>query len=1015
MRRLARLSSVLVSACICGYGLNPSLDVRQYAHTAWKVRDGFSLGNIYAIAQTPDGFLWFGSEFGLFRFDGVRSVLWMPPQGQHIPGKDINSLLVTRDGALWIGTFSGLAIWNGSELITPPELRTQFVSSLFEDHEGTVWAASLGEPGRLCALRNTGAQCYGEEGAFGRAVWALYEDSPGVLWAAAQTGLWRVKPGPLVRYPAPELIALNRADDGRLLIALHGAGLLQLDGDRLKPYPIRSPPNWNRPLAGRDLDSNRLLRDRDGSLWIGAVERGLIHVHQGRTDFFSRSDGLSGDVILSMFEDREGNIWSASTGGLDRFRELPVATISVKQGLSSDATQAVLAATDGSIWITSSDGLTRWVNGQTTIFRKSSGLPDDATQSLFQDQHGRIWVSSTHGLSYFQQGRFASASPIPAGDVHFITGDNAGNLWLSAESGLLHMLDGRLIDRIPWSVLGGARCCAEVLLPDREPGGLWLGFWTREGGVSNFRDGRRRALYTNSDGIGRGGIADLLLDRDGALWAATQEGGLNRLKDGRIAALTTRNGLPCDSIHWTIEDEQRSFWLYTGCGLVRITRAELERWIADPGVQIQTRLWDAADGVRLRSSAATAYGPRVSKAPDGKVWFVTGEGVQVVDPRHPAVNEVPPLVHILQIEGGGRKFSPTQGLRLPARIRDVEFEFTALSLSAPEKIRFKYMLEGQDTEWKEVLNERRAHYSNLRPRHHRFRVIACNNSGVWNETGDTLEFSIEPRFFETGWFVFVCAAFLLAAVWGLQQLRVRRLAREFNARIEERVDERTRIARELHDTLLQSFQGLMFSFQAARNLLPGRTEQAMRTLDEAIEAGDAAITEGRHAIQGLRANLAQESAAMEILLSATGSELARSQSAGGPQFKVTVAGTPQPLAPLLQDEVYRIAREILRNAFRHAHASHIEAELAYDDQFFRLRIRDDGIGIDRKFLEAGARQGHWGLPGARERAKRIGARLQLWSEPGAGTEAELCVPARIAYATTPRRNGFRLFRAGKIR
>jgi signal transduction histidine kinase len=252
-------------------------------------------------------------------------------------------------------------------------------------------------------------------------------------------------------------------------------------------------------------------------------------------------------------------------------------------------------------------------------------------------------------------------------------------------------------------------------------------------------------------------------------------------------------------------------------------------------------------------------------------------------------------------------------------------------------------------------------------------------------------------------------------LWAAYRFRVRQLQHEFNMRLEGRVEERTRIARELHDTLLQSVQGLMFSFQAARNLLPQRTEEAVRTLDHAIRKGDDAIAEGRDAIQGLRDNPALESN-LEELLRAAGKELARSSSAEGepPAFQVTLEGAPQPLSPLLQDEVYRIAREILRNAFRHSHASRVEADVAYDSRFLRLRIRDNGKGIDRKVLEQGARQGHWGLPGVRERAKRIGAQVKLWSEPGAGTEAELTVPARIAYRTVHRRRRLRLFRRNKV-
>ena len=353
------------------------------------------------MAQTPDGYLWLGTEFGLFRFDGVRFLPWQPPAGQQLPDKNINSLLVTRDGSLWIGTFGGLVILRDGRLARPPALHDQFVASLFEDREGTVWAASLSRAGLLCAIRSGGAKCSGEDGAFGRAVWTMYEDGSGTLWAGAESGVWRLRPGPPQRYGTrTELIGLNRTEDGRLLMALHGAGLMQLAGDEVEAYPIRDAVNRNRRLADHEVNANKLLRDRDGGLWIGTVDRGLIHLRDGRADLFRRSDGLSGDVILSLFEDREGNVWVASTGGLDRFRELPVTTISVRQGLSSEATQAVLAATDGSIWVGAANGLTRLKNGQTTIFRTGSGVPD-APQSLYQDDRGRIWVSTRQGLAYF--------------------------------------------------------------------------------------------------------------------------------------------------------------------------------------------------------------------------------------------------------------------------------------------------------------------------------------------------------------------------------------------------------------------------------------------------------------------------------------------------------------------------------------------------------------------------------------------------------------------------------------
>src|SRR4029077_20481405 len=287
------------------------------------------------------------------------------------------------------------------------------------------------------------------------------------------------------------------------------------------------------------------------------------------------------------------------------------------------------------------------------------------------------------GLAYFKDGRFVAGSDV-RGEVHFMTGDKAGNLWLSEHQSLLHLRDGLVVEQIPWSKLG-RRQSAEFVLSGGEPGGVWLGFWV-EGGVSYFKDGQFRASYTAADGLGKGGVPDLQLDPDGALWAATQDGGLSRIKDGRIATLTSRNGWPCDAIHWSIEDDDHSFWLYTSCGLMRIARSELDAWIANPKRTVETAVWDAADGVRLRSSAASAYGPRVAKSPDGKLWFVTGEGIQVVDPHHLVVNEIPPPVRIEHVTADDKTYDATTGLRLPPLVRNLAIDYTALSLVAPDKV-----------------------------------------------------------------------------------------------------------------------------------------------------------------------------------------------------------------------------------------------------------------------------------------------------------------------------------------
>ena len=985
------------------YALDAALDINEYAHTAWTVRDSFSLGNIYAIAQTPDGYLWLGSEFGLFRFDGVNSVLWRPPFGQHLPNSAVNALMVAHDGTLWIGTFGGLVTWDGQKLTRLHEFDGRVITALYEDREGTVWVGTMESPAQLCALRDGRAHCYGAKLDLGTAVWTVYEDDSGALVAGTQTGLWRIKPGTPQRIataqalgeamlPGSGPIGLTQSGHGQLLAAVHNGGLMRLVGDEVKPYPIRIS------------DSNRLLRDRDGSLWIGTIERGLIHIHDGRTDTFTQADGLSGDIVLSLFEDREGSVWVSTTGGLDRFRELPVSTISVRQGLPSDVTSAVLAASDGSVWIGTHDGLTRWKNGKVETYRRASGLPDDSVQSLFQDHSGRVWAFTDGGLGYLEHGRYIAIPGIPGGEVNSITGDDAGNLWLSGQQNLLHLRDGKPVERIPWSAFGHS---VSVLLADPQRGGLWLGFW-QGGGVSYFKDGRVRASYAASDGLSGGHVTDLRLE-NGALWVATM-GGVSRLENGRITTLTSKNGLPCNPSMWTLADSQHSLWVYTACGLVRISRREVDAWIANPNERIEATVLGPQDGVRLRSTSAGPYAPRAAIGANGKIWFLSGGGVQVLDPDHMMFNRLPPPVHIEQVIADGRLYwqnlldGAPAALRLPPRTRDLEIDYAALSLVAPEANQFRYRLDGRDHRWYGAGNRRLALYTDLPPGEYRFHVIASNNSGVWNQQGASIDFSIAPMFWQTPWFRIACATTFLALLLALYRLRARQLALQFNRTLDARVDERTRIARDLHDTLLQSFQGVLLQFGAALRLLAREPEKAREVLAGAIDQAGHAIKEGREAVQGLRMSV-EESSDLAAPIARLAKELAAErQGAAAPSVRVEVQGTVRPLHPIERDETFRIAAEALRNAVHHSQGTQIEVELRYDAHEFRLRVRDDGRGMDPNVLAQGDRAGHFGLRGMRERAALAGGKLTLWSAPDAGMEVELIVPASRAYPIARRRD-----------
>jgi signal transduction histidine kinase/ligand-binding sensor domain-containing protein len=997
--------------------LDPSLDISQYAHTAWKVRDGFTRGGIFAIAQTPDGYLWLGTESGLYRFDGVRAVPWQPQAGHELPSNFINNLLVARDGTLWIGTLKGLASFKDGKVSRYPELTGPAIEALIRDREDTVWIGAFGISGgdNLCAAKDGSIHCYGT-GALGRGVGALYEDHKGNLWVAAETGLWRWTPGTPEHYPYPfpggmgDVDSLLEDDSGIILLGTDN-GLQRLAGRKIESYV---PPDIKLQLR-----PTRMLHSSDGSLWFGTWQ-GLVHVHQGKTDVFRAADGLTADFVTRIFQDREGNVWVGTQDGLDRFRDVAAPTISRNEGLANTGAWSVQAAPDGSIWIGTADGLNRWANGRITVYRSqrplgqihegrgtnvnaneiaNSGL-SGTPQALGHDQRGRLWASTSEGVFYLEHERFIRIPGVPGGFTEFIVADGQGNVWLSNEGGLYRVSPELTAQRIPWSQFGHGY--AHALLPDPLQDGLWLGF--ADGGIAYFKDAKVHASYSAADGLGKGLVSGLRFGSRGTLWAAT-EGGLSRIKDGRITTLNGKNGLPCDAVHWSVEDDDHSVWLYMPCGLVRVARSELDAWVTDPKHTVKTTTFDSSDGVRSPGMAG-GYQPAVAKSRDGRIWFLPRDGVSFIDPRRLPYNKIAPPVHIEQITADRKTYwqnfygdASYSQPKLPPLVRDLTIDYTALSLVVPEKVHFRYKLEGWDRDWQDAGTRRQAFYTNLSPRMYRFRVVACNNSGVWNEEGAALDFVIPPAWYQTNWFRVLCVAAFLVLLWALYQLRLRQLAQQFNMRLEERVGERTRIARDLHDTLLQSFHGVLLFLQSGIHLMPEHPSEGMKTLKTAAEQAERAIIEGREAVQGLRASTVERND-LAMAIKTLGGELAAVDSnAQRPEFNVQVEGIPRELHPILRDEVYRIAGEAMRNAFHHADAKQIEVEIRYDERQLRVRVRDDGKGIDPKLLSDDGREGHFGLRGMRERAKLIGGKLTVWSELDSGTEVELSIPASRAYTT----------------
>jgi len=1002
-------ASIVFLVCVLGSGssvfaLNPALDVNQYAHTTWKIRDGFTKGVIKSIAQTPDGYLWLGTEFGLIRFDGVRTVEWRPPAGQSLPSTDIWNLLAASDGALWIGTAKGVVRWKEGQLTHFRELAGRVIWRIFEDREHTIWVSGTGVPaGRLCAIRDRTVACDGDDGRFGYGVIGMREDREGNLWLGVMSGIWRWRPGPPVFFALrgePDIVqAFAEDSDGQLLVTTH-RGIRRFVAGRIDAYALDGP---NLPFTGY-----KMLRDREGALWL-ATKNGVVHSHAGRVDTFGQADGLSADEVFTLFEDREGSVWVSTSGGLDRFRNVVVWTMSAKQGLPNSVAASIRAAPDGSIWVGTLQGVQRWENGRVTSYRAHArpaisntenqvvpqGFPEGTSRALLADERGRIWIAtSPPSFGYLERNRYVPVGDVALRAVRSMVEDAGGTVWVADQAaGLLRIAPNGRLERTPWSALGRSDF-ATTMTADRTRGGMWLGFW--DGDIARFQDGALHDTYTAARGLGAGRVNSLRLDVDGSLWVATA-GGLSRVHDGRASTLTTHNGLPCDSVHWVIDDDARAMWLNGTCGLARLERADVDAWVADPRHAINAVVFDSSDGLRL-SALPSGSDPFVAKSPNGQIWFigVDGDGVQVLDPRHLPSNTIAPPVRVEQIVADHKAFAvPSDGSRvdLPPLTRDLQIDYTALSLVEPEKNRFRYKLEGYDRDWQDAGNRRQAFYTNLSPRDYRFRVIASNNSGVWNDTGAVLDFSVAPAYYQTTWFLALSVGVIVSLVWTAHRLRLRIVEQhrlEISA-LNERMmkaqeQERIRIAGELHDGVMQEMLAVTMMVGTARRRIPSDSD-ARATLDKIQHKLVQAGTDLRQLSHDLHPPLLQEAG----LPKAVQSYCEQFSAASGIPVSCEAYESAGELSRGAALALFRIVQEALGNVAKHARASRITVRLTRSDGMVTLAVSDDGVGLDRSRLASG---GGLGLVMMRERASQLNGTFTFESVPGGGTTIRVTIPFR---------------------
>jgi signal transduction histidine kinase/ligand-binding sensor domain-containing protein len=1027
--------SIIATAITCVVAVRPALALdpkqrlTQYRHSAWRVQEGAFESAANAIAQTTDGYIWIATDTGLVRFDGVRFRPWTPPADHRLSGTAIVSLLAASDGTLWIGTPAGLLSWKNDRL---EEHVSGRIGAILEDHQRRIWVArsrmlrarDLGVPtalsGGLCQVVGDHTGCIGSDDRMRIfTADALAEDVEGNLWIGAPNQLMRLRDGSFDQYlrkqlerPPGSLHLPYTQSTSSIAAAADGSVWAAVPRDTLGVFRVARGLPARASFRGIDMAAvTTLFIDRDHSLWMGTRAEGVYRVAGQRVDHFRSEHGLSSNVVNRLFEDREGNIWVATSRGLDCFAESPVVAFSTGNELAAATVQTVLASDDGTVWIGGAGSLDALRGDTVTSIR----MPGRSLVSLWRDQGGRLWVGSDYGLSVYDHGRFRAIDRpdgSPLGMVAAIAEDRDDNVWVSVDVGserkLFRIRDLRV---------------QEEFAPDRMPlvrriaadptGGIWLGF--EDGNLGHYQSGKLEIFPLPNGASATGShrtnaeieYLGLTIDADGSAWVSTWSG-LVRWKNHEMKALTAKNGLPCDAIVSAIRDDQATLWLYTKCGFVAVTDAELKQWWQQPDRIVDVRVLDVFDGAVL-PAGPRRFQPAVSKSPDGRLWFVNGVVLQMIDPGGLRKNRIPPPVYVEDVRADRKEYAVGGIVRLPARSRDIEIGYSALSFSTPQKVRFRHKLEGRDQEWQDAGSRRQVSYSDLPPRTYRFRVIASNNEGVWNDAGASLDFSIAPAYYQTAWFRTGVVGAVLALVWAIYTFRVRQLAHQFDARLQERVNERTRIARELHDTLLQSFHGVMFRFQAAANVLPDRPLDAKQRLETALQHGSQAIREGRDAVQGLRDSTVITND-LAVALRALGEELAAAEAGNGADgrsatIEVAIHGAPQALRPIVRDDIYRIVSEALRNAFRHARARRIELEIRYHARQFQLRVRDDGQGIDAGTLDA-HRAGHFGLPGMRERAEQIGGHLEVWSEAAMGTEVALTIPGATIYASPRTRRHF---------
>jgi ligand-binding sensor domain-containing protein/signal transduction histidine kinase len=963
------------------FALDPSKAVTQYQLDVWTERNGLPQGSVQAITQTRDGYLWIATRDGLARFDGVTFTTFRSENSPGLPSNDIRALEEDRQGRLWIGTFNaGLSCYSNGQFRAYSKkdgLPGNGVLEIFEDSKGALWLSTWSGLARYDGRTFTR---YGSgEGFAGRAGLAFCDDGEGRLCVASDGMLSTFKGDRFHELtngaPVPDcpIQQMCRSADGALWIASAGEGVLRIHEGKVRRYTKSSG------LADNKVAS--LLHDREGNVWVGTWS-GLCRIQGQSIATLTRQDGLPHDYIESLYEDHEGSLWIGTRGGgLARLRDARISNYTTREGLGHNFAKCVFEDRNGAMWIgTHGGGLTRFHNGQVTTFGTDDGLPSMFVWSVGEDRDGNLWVGTGRPgmLSVYKDGCFTAHrwkhGLFRRSGVRAIEGDRDGNLWIGGDGGgLCRYSNGNFKclstgDGLPSNLI-------RVIKQDR-CGDLWIG---SNDGLARYRDGEFTTFRTEH-GLAHNAVYAIFQDSEGALWIGTQDG-LSRFSEDGIRSYTTRDGLFHNVIYHISEDRSGRLWMSSNRGIFSLPKQSFVDFDAGRARQLSCVSYGIADGMKAVQCEGGSQ-PAGCKATDGKLWFATANGVAVIDPDKPSRGLPVAPVIIEEVWAGKQKLDVSAPAKLPPKAREFRFEYTALSFAAPEKVKFRYKLEGVDDKWIDAGTRRVAFYNKIPPGNYKFRVMACNSEGVWNENGAVFAFFLAPHFYQTPWFYALCLVGLTASGWGLHRHRMKRAHDRFALVLAER----TRIARELHDTLAQGFAGIAFQLEAVATKLKEAPEHARQHLEVALKMVRHSLAEARRSVMNLR------SAALDNGDLATAlTETSRLMLADGAvEFELRTEGIARPLLPKVENNLLRIGQEAITNAMKYSQARRIQVHLAYVETGVVLSVCDDGTGFEQS---ATASNGvHFGLLGMEERAKQMGAKLSVISRKGGGTAVTVEVP-----------------------